>query len=218
MRRNLRTDLTRRGLFGLTLTATAAAALPAWAQGASGGAGLDPWMGEKVYGNPDAPVTLIEYASLACSHCATFHKEIWPKLKAEFVDPGQVKLIFRDFPLNAPGLRAHQLARCAGEKRFEGLKDVLFKSQATWLNQDYEKRLAMVARMAGLTQAQFDACMADKQLENFLIQSQATGGSKYNVNSTPTFIVENTGTTVAGANEKELFEALEDAGAKRKAP
>lgn len=220
MRRGIRQDLTRRGLFGLTLTAAAAASLPAWAQDAAapaeGAAATGPWMGEKVYGDPNAPVTLIEYASLACGACANFHKTVFPELKEQFIDPGQVKLIFRDFPLNLPGVRAHALARCAGERRFTGLVDVLFKTQANWLSQNPEPQLRRIASMAGVAPAQFDACMADKGLETFLIQSQAKAGSEHNITSTPTFIIEKTGARVVGVDKDALFTALEKAGATRK--
>ncbi|MFM2043805.1 MAG: hypothetical protein RLY86_2381 [Pseudomonadota bacterium] len=229
MRRDIRTPLTRRQAVGLTAGTMLAAAvgLPGIALAQAGaaptgaaptgaaGTTVQPWLGEKVYGDPNAPVTVIEYASLACSHCADFHTRIWPVMKKEFVDNGQVKLIFRDYPLNGPGLRAHMLARCGGEVRFIGLKDVLFKTQANWLNQNFDAQLRRVAGMAGVSPAQFDACMADKALENFLVQSQMTGGSKFNINSTPTFIVENTGAVIAGAKQDELFAALEAAGAKR---
>lgn len=168
------------------------------------------------YGDPKAPVTVVEYASLACSHCADFNNTILPKIKAEFIDTGQVKLVFKDYPLNAPGLRASMLVHCVGGDRGKALKNALFKTQGAWLNQDYMKHIAQTARLAGVSQQAFDACMANKPLEDTVIQSQQVASQKYAVNSTPTFIINDGAAKIEGANEQALIDALVKAGAKRK--
>ena len=89
-------------------------------------------MGELVLGNPNAPVTVIEYASLSCHHCAEFHAGTLPKLKERYIDTGKVKLVFRDFPLEQNALRAAMIARCAGPERRERFVDVFFKQQDGW--------------------------------------------------------------------------------------
>lgn len=169
-----------------------------------------------VYGDPKAKVTVVEYASLACSHCAHFEKEMFPTFKKEFIDTGEVKLIFRDYPLNGPGLRAHMLMRCAGGSKTQALKTAIFGSQATWLNQNFLVNLANLAKLAGVSQAQFDACMANKQLEDFLVKGQYAASQEKQINSTPTFIV-NDEYVIAGAYLDQLTDAVVKAGAKRKA-
>ncbi|HEC14544.1 MAG TPA: DsbA family protein, partial [Rhodospirillales bacterium] len=90
---------------------------------------LEDALSEKVMGNPNAPVTIIEYASLSCSHCKAFHRDSLPKIKKEYIDTGKVKLIYRDFPLGSLALAGSMLARCAGTLKFFGMVDALFKAQ-----------------------------------------------------------------------------------------
>lgn len=207
--------ISRRTALGLGASAVTLMALPAWAQTAPS-IDLKAATADIVYGDPKAKVTVVEYASLACSHCADFEINMLPTFKKEFIDTGEVKLIFRDFPLNAPGLRAHMLMRCAGGARGLALKTALMKSQHSWLNQDYMKHLAQVARLSGMNQEQFDACTSNKALEDFLIKSQYAASQEKQINSTPTFIV-NDNYVILGAKLDELTEAVQKAGAKRKA-
>lgn len=201
----------------LSLAALPLAAAPAQAQDA----GYDPVKAATegvMIGDPKAPITVIEYASIACSHCGHFDSEILPKIKAEFIDSGQVKLIFRDYPLNAPGLRAAMLVHCAGPEKGKALKSVYFKTQAKWLNQDFLQHLTQTAKLSGMSQPQIDACLANKPLEDAIIQSQMVAAEKYKVDSTPTFLINEGAGRVNGANEQELIDALVKAGAKRGKP
>lgn len=151
---------------------------------------LQPVMQDVVLGSPDAKVTLIEYASMTCPHCAHFDEELLPKLKADYIDKGTVKLIFRDFPLDGLALRAHMLARCAGAERFYGFVDVLFRQQKQWAAApDPMVELKRLGRLGGVSDAQFDACMTDKKLEEYVLQSRFEAQNKMKVNSTPTFIL-----------------------------
>ena len=108
------------------LAAVAAGTAPAVAQVRA------PATGDMVLGKADAPVTVIEYASMTCPHCATFHTEVLPKLKAAYIDTGKIKFIFREFPLDQLALRGAMLARCAGPERYFGYVDVLFRQQRVW--------------------------------------------------------------------------------------
>lgn len=215
MRPNLRNAIARRTLFAGLAALSALFSLAGATMASAQATAPQPYMGLKVIGNPDAPVTIEEYASLACSHCADFHTKILPTIKKDFLDTGKAKLVVNPYPLNGPGLRAEMLARCAGEQRYPAMLDILFKSQAQWLNQNFMGELAKIARLAGFTQAQFDACMQNKQLEQFIAQSQFTAQNKHQIQSTPTFILNGGAARVEGANEKQLVAAIEKLGGKR---
>ncbi|HYE51024.1 MAG TPA: DsbA family protein [Azospirillaceae bacterium] len=143
---------------------------------------------ERVMGDPKAPVTIIEYASLTCPHCAAFHETVLPKLKADFVDTGQVRFIFRDFPLDALALRAAMVARCMPPDRYFPMLSALFKTQRAWATAaDPGKAMAQTAKLGGMSDAQFQACVTNQQLQQSVAQSRLTGIQKYNVTGTPSF-------------------------------
>jgi protein-disulfide isomerase len=142
-----------------------------------------------VEGDPKAPITLIEYSSLSCPHCARFQKDVLPQIKKDFIDTGKVKLIQRDFPLNKPAVQAAQLAHCAGQMRYFALVDVLFKTQDQWLTEDAVEKLAQIAATAGIDRPTFDACLANKDIEAKIVATRKAGEDAFQVNSTPTFII-----------------------------
>ena len=153
-------------------------------------ADIKPDTGDLVYGKADAPVTIVEYAALTCPHCAHFHAEVLPELKKKYIDTGAVKLVFRDFPFEGLGLRAHMLARCAGPERRVGFMDVLFKQQKTWASaQDPIKALQQVAKVGGIGEADFNACMTSKPAEEAVLKNRMEGEQKDKVTSTPTLFV-----------------------------
>ncbi len=165
-------------------------------------------LSERVLGDPDAPITILEYSSLTCPHCATFHAQTLPELKKQYIDTGKAKLMFRDFPFDAVGLRASMLARCSNPDRYFGFLDVLFKSQDKWARaQDPLKALAQTGKLAGVGQEQFDACMANETLINKLLERRMEAEQKYQVNSTPSFIISKGDVTerVEGAQPLEVF-------------
>ncbi len=163
--------------------------------------------GEIVLGKAEAPVTIIEYASMTCPHCANFHTKILPALKEKYIDTGKVKLFFREFPLDGVALRASMLARCGGEAKAHPLIDILFKQQAVWAtSEDPLAALARVARLGGMSQAAFDACMADEALMKQLVQSRQDGSEKYDIKGTPSFIID--GKTHDGDMEIEDFDKI----------
>jgi protein-disulfide isomerase len=151
---------------------------------------MKPDTADLVYGKADAPVTIVEYAALTCPHCAQFHAEVLPELKKRYIDTGAVKLVFRDFPFEGLGLRAHMLARCAGPERRVGFMDVLFKQQKTWASAgDPIKALQQVAKVGGIGEADFQACMTNKAVEEAVLKNRMEGEQKDKVTSTPTLFV-----------------------------
>jgi protein-disulfide isomerase len=166
---------------------------------------------DRVLGNPDAPITIIEYASLTCPHCAEFDRDTLPKLKASWIDTGKAKLVFRGFPLNQQDLRAQILSRCAPPDRFFAFIDTLFQNQRSWAMADLEQTtasLANIGRLGGVSADQFKACLDDGKLAD-AIQAQAfTAEKSYKVNSTPTFFINGTLMDPNGAQPFEVFDKV----------
>lgn len=162
--------------------------------------------GDHVLGNADAPVTIFEYASLTCPHCAQFHSGVLPELKAKYIDTGKVKLVFRDFPLDNVAARAAMLAECAGPERYFPLLDVLFQSQAQWATaKDPVAELGKIGRLSGLAEADFKACMENTKLAQDII-AKRQGGEAVGVSSTPTLIIN--GRLYAGARPMDELEKI----------
>lgn len=159
---------------------------------------------DMVLGSPDAKVTIVEYASLTCPHCAHFHKDTLPKIKSEFVDTGKVKLVYRDFPFDEASLRAAMMARCAGKERYFGFLDALFSTQEAWANPNgWKTGLARIGKLGGMSQETFDKCLVDKSVEDAILAKRLEGNQKYGVDSTPTFFIN--GEKVSGAYPFEHF-------------
>lgn len=162
---------------------------------------------DMVLGKADAAVTVIEYASFTCPHCATFNADVMPKLKAEYVETGKVKFIYRDFPLDGAALRAAQLARCRGPESFFGFADVLFSQQRAWANQQWQDNLKRLARLGGVSEDQFNACLADKTLENYVLQQRMEGDRQFKITGTPTIVVN--GKNIGSPTFEELKKAID---------
>jgi len=181
---------------------TAAGALPAAAQAIDTQAAL----ADRVLGKADAPVTIIDYSSLTCPHCATFHTETLPKLKEAYIDTGKAKLIFRDFPFDQWALKASMMARCAPAERYYPLLDVLFKNLGQWSRaKDPSVALMTYGKLAGLSEATINACWANKDLEAGVLGFYMDGQAKYKVESTPTFILNDGAARITGAQPFEKF-------------
>lgn len=162
---------------------------------------------EGVLGDPDAPVTIIEYFSLTCPHCAAFHKETLPALKQRYIDTGKVKLVLRDFPLDRFALFAAVIAHCAGPERYPAFVDVFLETQQQWARADDPVAvLKQIAQLGGLAPEQADACLADQTMIDAVLKMRLEGENTYKVQSTPSFIIG--GKLYAGHNTPERFAEL----------
>ena len=190
----------------LTLAFVFFSAFASLAQAQSGDAAP---LAERALGDPGAPVTIIAYESLSCPHCAAFHRDTFEALKARYVDTGEVRFIFREFPLNGPAVRASQVARCTSEGRFFGLVQILFRAQAQWVRSpDIDNQLARIGRFAGLSTDKLDASLADEALVNGILESRQQGEALFGVRSTPSFVID--GTLYEGNRSLEEFAAIID--------
>ncbi len=199
--------------FAVLVALTLAGALPATAQaprpgGDASASDLLATTGEdRVLGRSDAPITIIEYASLSCPHCARFATGVLPKLKEKWIDTGKVRLILRAFPLDEPALRAEMVARCAPPARYYPLVETLFETQDKWVvAKDWRAALQRTAQLAGVGKQKFDACFDDKALEDQVAQSRLTAATQLGVNSTPTFFIN--GKKYEGEPSLEAFDQL----------
>ena len=154
-------------------------------------------LGDEIQGQADAPVTIVEYASMTCPHCSHFHETTYPEMKKIYIDTGKVRFIFREFPLDPLAAAAAMLARCAGKDKFFPLIDAFFAQQKDWVVQKPLQPMFAIAKQAGFTQQSFDECLANQQLLTGLEEQRTRATQKFNVNSTPTFFVN--GKTVRGA-------------------
>lgn len=154
-------------------------------------------LGEMSLGDPDAPVTVIEYASVTCPHCATFHETIFPSIKKDYVDTGKVRFVFREFPTAPAELSVvgSMVARCAadrgGKDAYFLVLDSLFKTQRTWIyGGNPRAELIKIASQAGMDEEAFDACVRREELIDLINENVNEGSQKYNVNSTPSFVID----------------------------
>ena len=153
-----------------------------------------------------AKVTLVEYASATCPHCAAFHKDVWPKLKADYIDTKKIRFIFREFPLNDPALAAFMIARAAPKESYFPLIDVFFDTLETWA-QNPAEGLLNIAKQAGFTEAKFNETLKNEQLAKGIIEIR-DGGAKFGVKGTPTFFLN--GEEFEGERTYEAFKAAID--------
>ncbi|UCH73783.1 MAG: DsbA family protein [Rhodospirillales bacterium] len=162
---------------------------------------------DRVFGSPDAPITIIEYASLTCGHCATFHKATMPRLKREWLDTGRAKLIYRDFPLDNNAATAAVIARCAPEDQYYRVLGVLFSRQSSWAEMDDPTPvLIQIAESRGLNRQTIEDCLDDDALLDGVLQSRIVGQTQHGVNSTPAFVVGER--VITGAMSFRDFDAL----------
>ncbi len=144
-----------------------------------------------VQGSPSAAVTIIEYASMTCSHCAAFHEETWPGLKAKYIDTGKVKFILREFPLDPLAAAGFMLARCIGPDKRNALIDQMFAQQKSWafVEKPVEPLLTLV-KEAGMSKTDFDTCLKDQKLYETINKSRDLAAKQFDIDSTPTFFVD----------------------------
>ena len=144
-------------------------------------------------GSPDAPVTLIEYASYTCPHCATWHKEIYPRLKAEFIDTGKVRFIHREVYFDKFGLWAGLIAGCGGDLKYHAISGMIYDSQQDWIGDGTEATIAANLRKiglkAGLGQEQIEACMTDQKRMEAMVATYQKNATADDINATPTLVI-----------------------------
>jgi protein-disulfide isomerase len=154
---------------------------------------------DMVKGSADAPITIVEYASLSCPHCADFHVNVLPLIERDYISTGKVKLVFRDFPTNPPATMAHSFAHCMTGDSYFALIGQIFEHQANWLTDvngdgqgtehDIEEGLVAEGRLAGIPREEVIRCIHDQANLDLVIANFQEGQNRYNVQATPTFIV-----------------------------
>jgi len=181
---------------------------------AAGIAPLDEAMSEMSLGKDDAPVTMVEYSSLGCPHCAAFHFETLPKIKAEYIDTGKLRLVYRDFPLGTPALAAAMIARCAGRDRYFGFVELLFRSQSQWSQSNNPlEAIARVVRFGGMSEADINDCLKYQPLLESIRKGAETANEKLKIDSTPSFIIGSE--VISGALPYEHFKKAIDKALKK---
>ena len=143
-------------------------------------------------GDSQAPITIIEYASMSCSHCADFHNGVLNEIKSEYIDTGKVRFVFRDFPFNYPALAGSMMMRCIpNEVRYDYMS-ALYKLQKSWVFRDNSKtkaELYKIMQSGGMTLDEFNECLSDTNIENDLLEGVMNAQREFNIRSTPTFII-----------------------------
>lgn len=191
-------------------------ALLVWAGPVAAGiASLEDALAERVMGRMDAPVTIVEHSSLGCPHCASFHKDTLPRIKAEYLDTGKARLVFSDFPLGGPALAASMIARCAPMESFFGLIDLFFREQDRWSRaREPIKEIERIARFGGLSEKDVQACLDFQPLLAGLRERAENASRQHGINSTPTFQIDSV--VISGAQPFEAFRDAIEAAYKKK--
>lgn len=148
---------------------------------------------EMTMGDENAPITFVEYASFTCPHCQRFHEEVFPQLKADYIDTGKVKFIYREVYFDGPGLWAGMMARCGGEGRYFGLVDLIYENQRNWTQGEPAQiagNLKKMGKLAGLTDAQLDACLQDGEMARAMTAVFQTNAQADGIRSTPSFVID----------------------------
>ena len=209
----------RRDVLGLIAGSLGLAALararPASAQRKKGPAevSLDELMKpgqlpELSLGKADAPITVVEYASMTCGHCAHFHNTVFPLLKEKYIDTGKVHFIMREFPLDNLAVAASMLARCAGGEKTFPLISALFAKQEEWafVHGDPRPELLKLAKQAGFTKESFDKCLTDQKLLDDVVAVRTRAADTFGVDATPTFFIN--GKRLAGVGLEDFEKAF----------
>lgn len=166
---------------------------------------------EMSLGDPDAPVTVVEYASFTCPHCATFHQSVFKDLKRDYIDTGKVHFIYREVYFDRYGLWASMVARCGGEERFFGIADMVYSTQRDWTASGdpatIVESLRRIGRTAGLSNEQLDTCLSDADSAQTLVAWYQENSAADNVQSTPSFLID--GRPFSNMSLAEFSEAID---------
>ena len=169
---------------------------------------VPPPLGDRVLGKDDAPVTVIEYASMTCPHCAHFAETTYPELKKRYIDTGKVRYIFREFPLDPLAAGASMMARCADKDKFYPLIETLFQQQRQWAVEKPIPNLLALAKQAGMSEQTFNTCLSDQKMLDAMQAEQKRATDKFGVNSTPTIFV-NGKKVVGGVGIEDLAKLID---------
>jgi protein-disulfide isomerase len=144
-----------------------------------------------VMGDANAPVTIVEYASMTCPHCAHFHQKVLPQVKAKYIDTGKAKLIFREFPLDNLAIGVSMLARCSEPSKFNAFVSTMFKTQQVWAAGEGSPlpKLKEITKQAGFTDEAFDKCLANQKLQDDVVAVRTRADENFNITGTPTFFL-----------------------------
>jgi len=165
-------------------------------------------LGEREYGSRNAPVTIIEYASLTCPHCRNYHRNVFPKVKRQYIDTGKVRYIIREFPIGRSAGNAAIATRCVPENKYLGLTEAYLSRQGQWVSQDVRlDKIYAVAKSSGLSRAEFDKCLANQSIIDG-IKEVKQRGRKYGVIGTPTLFIN--GQKAQGAVSFDQIKAMID--------
>src|SRR5438105_10467208 len=207
--------ITRRAFtFALSLTGLAALAgfsplrliAEAMAQSASDVAKPQS-LPDMALGPANATVTITEYASMTCPHCAAFNEQVFPKIKSEYIDTGKVRYIFREFPLDIKAAAGSMLSRCIANgdaPKYFAVTDMLFRQQNDWVAKNTTETLTRIGKQAGLTQQQVEACLKDQSLLDKIVADQKYASEVLKVDSTPTFFIN--GDKIKGDTSFDVFD------------
>jgi protein-disulfide isomerase len=158
-------------------------------------------------GPADAPVTITEYASMTCPHCAAFNDTVFPKIKAAYIDTGKIRYVFREYPLDIKAAAASMLSRCIAKDdpaKYFAVTDLLFRSQGDWVVKNTTEALTRIGKQAGLSQQQVEDCLKDQSLLDKIVADQKYAAEVLQVNSTPTFFIN--GEKIKGETSFEEFD------------
>ncbi|SDW89124.1 DsbA family protein [Roseicitreum antarcticum] len=174
---------------------TALSPLVGVAEAQTADAEFDPSLVQEMsLGDADAPVTMIEYASFTCPHCANYHSNVFPTLKAEYVDTGMVRYVAREVYFDAYGLWAGMVARCGGEDRYFGIVDILYETQRSWAASndggEVAENLRRIGRQAGMSNDQINACLDDRDTALAMMGTYQENAERDNIRSTPSFMID----------------------------
>lgn len=195
-----------QGTVGQAITETPNISKPGDAGTAGEAPGTAAASDELALGSPDAPVTMIEYSSMTCPHCASFHTDTLPKLKRDFIDTGKLRLILHDFPFDGMALRASMLSHCVPKDRYFDFVDVLFKNQARWArSRDPVQTLTTFGTLVGMNADDVNACLNNEALQNQILTRQLQAQEQLNIRSTPTFILNGGADRIIGAEDYQVF-------------
>ena len=164
-------------------------------------------IGEMAMGPENAKVTVIEYASASCPHCANFYKTTFQKLKTEYIDTGKIRFVFREFPHNDAGLAAFMIARCAPKEKYFPLIDTFFETQESWLQAPADG-LFKIAQLAGFTKESFDACLKNDEVAKGIMSVRDRAANEFEVTGIPTFFIN--GQLLKGEGTIEEFKGIID--------